>query len=240
MIYSKLVSLVIYFIIFSSTKKSCKFALTCIVFDSSLALVKWHCKLCGIYLLCGILRCHKKAKKALQQPRTSLNPQIQALKVSVSAWRSFFRLKSSQAFVLTCFKHCSCVESSGCVMLNPMSLTLLNRIMGAYKYINELYKKKQSDVLRFLLRVRWVSVFLYIWNCLRSQADVGSTDSSTSFIEHPVLRDQTKLDVWDTRRSRGIWYTESVCAEATGRSPFPKVMQEFPYFLKGCSWSWWF
>lgn len=28
--------------------------------------------------------------------------------------------------------------------------------MGAYKYIGELYKKKQSDVLRFLLRVRSV------------------------------------------------------------------------------------
>ena len=28
--------------------------------------------------------------------------------------------------------------------------------MGAYKYISELYKKKQSDVLRFLLRVRFV------------------------------------------------------------------------------------
>jgi hypothetical protein len=27
--------------------------------------------------------------------------------------------------------------------------------MGAYKYIGELYKKKQSDVLRFLLRVRY-------------------------------------------------------------------------------------
>ena len=26
--------------------------------------------------------------------------------------------------------------------------------MGAYKYLNELYKKKQSDVLRFLLRLR--------------------------------------------------------------------------------------
>jgi hypothetical protein len=29
--------------------------------------------------------------------------------------------------------------------------------MGAYKYVEELYKKKQSDVLRFLLRVRLVS-----------------------------------------------------------------------------------
>jgi large subunit ribosomal protein L15e len=26
--------------------------------------------------------------------------------------------------------------------------------MGAYKYLEELYKKKQSDILRFLLRVR--------------------------------------------------------------------------------------
>eukprot|EP00122_Pirum_gemmata_P019860 Pgem_evm1s18579 len=26
--------------------------------------------------------------------------------------------------------------------------------MGAYKYVEELYKKKQCDVLRFLLRVR--------------------------------------------------------------------------------------
>ena len=32
--------------------------------------------------------------------------------------------------------------------------------MGAYKYIGELYKKKQSDVLRFLLRVRYVAVLL--------------------------------------------------------------------------------
>jgi large subunit ribosomal protein L15e len=31
--------------------------------------------------------------------------------------------------------------------------------MGAYKYIGELYKKKQSDVLRFLLRVRCVNIF---------------------------------------------------------------------------------
>jgi len=29
-------------------------------------------------------------------------------------------------------------------------------IMGAYKYVEELYKKKQSDVLRFLMRVRLV------------------------------------------------------------------------------------
>ena len=28
--------------------------------------------------------------------------------------------------------------------------------MGAYKYLEELHKKKQSEVLRFLLRVRYV------------------------------------------------------------------------------------
>jgi hypothetical protein len=32
--------------------------------------------------------------------------------------------------------------------------------MGAYKYIGELYKKKQSDVLRFLLRVRCEIILL--------------------------------------------------------------------------------
>jgi large subunit ribosomal protein L15e len=37
--------------------------------------------------------------------------------------------------------------------------------MGAYKYIGELYKKKQSDVLRFLLRVRCVAVL--------SSAEIG-------------------------------------------------------------------
>lgn len=26
--------------------------------------------------------------------------------------------------------------------------------MGAYKYLEELYKKKQSDVIRFILRMR--------------------------------------------------------------------------------------
>jgi len=44
--------------------------------------------------------------------------------------------------------------------------------MGAYKYIGELYKKKQSDVLRFLLRVRCVYLNLrvdsfdlcFVWN----------------------------------------------------------------------------
>src|ERR1700722_7965311 len=37
---------------------------------------------------------------------------------------------------------------------NP-SLSIHSNIqMGAYKYLQELYKKKQSDVLRFILRIR--------------------------------------------------------------------------------------
>ena len=31
---------------------------------------------------------------------------------------------------------------------------LFSVIMGAYKYMQEMYRKKQSDVLRFLLRIR--------------------------------------------------------------------------------------
>jgi hypothetical protein len=31
---------------------------------------------------------------------------------------------------------------------------VLGGILGAYKYVEELWRKKQSDVLRFLLRVR--------------------------------------------------------------------------------------
>ena len=49
----------------------------------------------------------------------------------------------------------------GCVMMDLgdflhwlISHWFLEHNMGAYKYIGELYKKKQSDVLRFLLRVR--------------------------------------------------------------------------------------
>lgn len=40
---------------------------------------------------------------------------------------------------------------------DPLSLDLLPvPLRGAYKYVAELYKKKQSDVMRFLMRVRYV------------------------------------------------------------------------------------
>ncbi|CAK5280537.1 unnamed protein product [Mycena citricolor] len=40
------------------------------------------------------------------------------------------------------------------VSIPQLFLKIVKTRMGAYKYIGELYKKKQSDVLRFLLRVR--------------------------------------------------------------------------------------
>ena len=42
-----------------------------------------------------------------------------------------------------------------CITLNPNTKPNFSSTqMGAYKYMEELYKKKQSDVMRFILRVR--------------------------------------------------------------------------------------
>lgn len=43
--------------------------------------------------------------------------------------------------------------------------------MGAYKYIGELYKKKQSDVLRFLLRVRYVTILPVVGRILTADVE---------------------------------------------------------------------
>lgn len=40
------------------------------------------------------------------------------------------------------------------VFLNVANFFYYSSTMGAYKYMSELYRKKQSDVLRFLLRIR--------------------------------------------------------------------------------------
>ena len=48
-------------------------------------------------------------------------------------------------------------SSSFNCLLTVAHLRFVGCIMGAYKYVEELYKKKQSDVLRFLLRVRYVT-----------------------------------------------------------------------------------
>jgi len=39
-------------------------------------------------------------------------------------------------------------------LYNPAYINRTHRIMGVYKYLEELYRKKQSDVLRFILRIR--------------------------------------------------------------------------------------
>ena len=49
--------------------------------------------------------------------------------------------------------------------------------MGAYKYIGELYKKKQSDVLRFLLRVRYVNIEVHRPTDVHGNIGAGSTAS---------------------------------------------------------------
>merc|ERR1712203_1283361 len=36
----------------------------------------------------------------------------------------------------------------------PVGVLLLKAKMGAYKYMTEMYRKKQSDVMRYLLRIR--------------------------------------------------------------------------------------
>lgn len=60
-----------------------------------------------------------------------------------------------------------------------IKLTVVLGKMGAYKYIGELYKKKQSDVLRFLLRVRYVVQPCRWWApYLPSVTDVGSIANS--------------------------------------------------------------
>jgi hypothetical protein len=52
--------------------------------------------------------------------------------------------------------------------------------MGAYKYIGELYKKKQSDVLRFLLRVRYVAILNYCCCWIYPDRGCGTAVGSTA------------------------------------------------------------
>lgn len=51
--------------------------------------------------------------------------------------------------------------------------------MGAYKYIGELYKKKQSDVLRFLLRVRYATNF-FVCRWTYFDREYGTAAGSTA------------------------------------------------------------
>ncbi len=80
---------------------------------------------------------------------------------------------------------------------HPLTTQPHPRTMGAYKYLEELYKKKQSDVMRFLLRVRcweyrqlnvvhrasrpsrWVEAVRGLWAVCRAEGP-GQRTSRTS------------------------------------------------------------
>lgn len=50
--------------------------------------------------------------------------------------------------------HPAAPQPRPCTVLTPFPPQGQAGIMGAYKYMQEIYRKKQSDVMRFLLRVR--------------------------------------------------------------------------------------
>lgn len=97
--------------------------------------------------------------------------------------------------------------------------------MGAYKYVGELYKKKQSDVLRFLLRVRCVLQFSKYWadHIYSRPLGAGSTVNSTSSTAHRDHLAPTKPAAWATRPSKATLSTASVSDVETERSPSPRV-----------------
>merc|ERR1712224_452580 len=79
---------------------------------------------------------------------------------------------------------------------------LRSSTMGAYKYMQELYRKKQCDVMRFLQRVR-------CWQYRQLSPSIG----------HPVPLALTRLAVWDTVPSRVTSSTASVSAVEDARGP---------------------
>ena len=123
--------------------------------------------------------------------------------------------------------------------------------MGALKYVEELQKKKQSDVLRFLLRVRCWEVRWFLipfrlaaklpgvycgkqwchettallcctWALLK--ANYVSFDNSTSFIERRARPDQTKLAVSVTRPSRVMLSIACVCVGEEGSDLYQREL----------------
>lgn len=49
---------------------------------------------------------------------------------------------------------CTSIHSVLQIFENILFSEKVNGKMGAYKYVSELYRKKQSDVMRYLLRIR--------------------------------------------------------------------------------------
>ncbi|CAI7779721.1 unnamed protein product [Closterium sp. NIES-54] len=67
--------------------------------------------------------------------------------------------------------------------------------MGAYKYVSELWKKKQSDVMRFLLRVR-----CWEWPSPRIRNDAHINWLCRPVMKHRELRGLTSAG----RHHRGL------------------------------------
>ncbi|CAI7770106.1 unnamed protein product [Closterium sp. NIES-54] len=69
-------------------------------------------------------------------------------------WYAPFRLRTP--FVVLQYRFCQQYFRASCVhgLCACVRLCVRLCVAGAYKYVSELWKKKQSDVMRFLLRVR--------------------------------------------------------------------------------------
>merc|ERR1712133_112642 len=80
------------------------------------------------------------------------------------------------------------------------------RAMGAYKYVNELWRKKQSDVMGFLLRVR-------TWQYSNSRESIALRNRPGS----------KRPDAWDTAPSRDSSFTACASAAVPVRSPSPRA-----------------
>ena len=76
--------------------------------------------------------------------------------------------------------------------------------MGAYKYVSELYRKKQSDVMRYLLRIRcWQYRQLTKVSSARHYNNRSElTTSSLRSTAPPAPPGPTRPADWATRPSR--------------------------------------
>ena len=83
--------------------------------------------------------------------------------------------------------------------------------MGAYKYVSELYRKKQSDVMRYLLRIRcwqYRQLTKVIFVSPHNNCDLLLL-SLLRFTAHPAPPGLTRPAGWDTRLSRDSSSTAS-------------------------------
>ena len=81
--------------------------------------------------------------------------------------------------------------------------------MGAYKYLEEIWRKKQSDVLRFLLRVRYQRMiwpfYLTNFHTFNYPPALGNIARVKRCRKLVVLLELIKLTSWVTKPSRYIY-----------------------------------